>query len=326
MEQPSVASGFGASSTAGEVLRGIDLRGKLAVVTGGYSGLGHEMTHALAGAGARVIVPARRPMEARATLANMAGVSVVEMDLADLDSVRTFARDLVEEGNAVDIVIANAGVMACPETRLANGWELQFAVNHLGHFVLVARLWPLLVKASSARVVVMSSGAHATTNIRWDDPHFDKGYDRWQAYGQSKTANILFAVGLDAIGKEHGIRAFAVHPGNILTPLQRHLTRAEMVEAGWVDENGRLVDPSFKTPEQGAATAVWAATSPQLEGRGGLYCEDCGIAPVATLPGESGVQSYALDPGSAFRLWRLSAKLTGDDPADIGVEQARPSR
>lgn len=172
----------------------------------------------------------------------------------------------------------------------------------------------------------MSSGAHAITNIRWDDPHFDKGYDRWQAYGQSKTANILFAVGLDAIGKEHGIRAFAVHPGNILTPLQRHLTRAEMVEAGWVDENGRLVDPSFKTSEQGAATAVWAATSPHLSGLGGLYCEDCGIAPVATSLAEPGVQSYALDPGSAFRLWRLSAKLTGDDPADIGVEQARPSR
>lgn len=159
----------------------------------------------------------------------------------------------------------------------------------------------------------MSSGGHHNSAIRWDDPHWKTGYDKWQAYGQAKTANVLFAVQLDRLGQESGVRAFSLHPGGILTPLQRHLAKEEMVERGWIDEDGKLVNPdAFKTPEQGAATQVWAATSPQLAGVGGVYCEDCDIAEPAPADGErTGVQAYAIDPEQAARLWELSAELTG---------------
>ncbi|QFU89304.1 SDR family NAD(P)-dependent oxidoreductase [Amycolatopsis sp. YIM 10] len=308
--QHKIGSGFGHRSTAREVLSGIDLSGRLAIVTGGYSGLGLETTRALAAAGAHVVVPARRPAEAGEAVAGIAEVG--ELDLGDLASVRRFADRFLASGRGIDIFIGGAGIMACPETRVGPGWEAHFAVNHLGHHALVNRLWPSI--RPGARVVAVSSAGHQLSGMRWDDVHFERGYDRWLAYAQAKTANALFAVHLDALGREQGVRAFSVHPGAILTPLLRHLTRAEMVERGWVDEHGELADPEFKTPEQGAATQVWAATSSQLDGLGGLYAEDCDIAePTARADMVAGVREHAVDPGEAARLWALSARLTGVD-------------
>ncbi|OLZ56317.1 SDR family NAD(P)-dependent oxidoreductase [Amycolatopsis keratiniphila] len=310
--QHKIGSGFGARSTAEEVLNGIDLSGRLALVTGGYSGLGLETTRALANAGAHVVVPARRPADAEAALAGMPGTEVGELDLADLASVDAFARRFLGTGRPIDILIANAGIMAAPERRVGPGWESHFAICHLGHHALVNRLWPALKDGGGARVVTVASSGHHSSPMRWDDVQFERGYDRWLAYGQAKTANVLFAVHLDRLGADHGIRAFSLHPGAILTPLQRHLRREEMVERGWIDEHGNQADPDFKSPEQGAATQVWAATSPRLEGMGGLYCEDCDVAEIAAEEGEwVGVRPYAIDAGEAERLWKFSAGLTG---------------
>lgn len=309
--QHKIGSGFGARSTADDVLSGIDLSGSTAIVTGGYSGLGLEATRALAAAGAQVIVPARRRAVAQEAVAGIDGVETDDLDLADLESVRGFAERFLASGRDVDIVINNAGIMACPETRVGPGWEAQFATNHLGHFALVNHLWPAVARGG-ARVVAVSSGAHGM-GMHWDDVHFERGYDRWAAYGQAKAANVLFAVHLDALGRDAGVRAFALHPGSILTPLQRHLAKADMVDAGWIDENGTPTDPTFKTPAQGAATQVWAATSPQLAGMGGVYCEDCDIAEPAVDGTEGGVHAHATDPEQAARLWELSAGLTGVD-------------
>ncbi len=313
--QQPLGSGFGARTTAAEVLVGTDLSGRYAVVTGGYSGLGLETVRALADAGAAVTVPARRPDAARAALADVAGdVDVQELDLGDLASVRTAAQRLVDAGRPVDLLVNNAAVMACPETRVGPGWEAQLATNHLGHFAFTAGIWPLLTAGAGARVVALSSTGHKLSAFRFDDPQFATGYDKWKAYGQAKTANSLFAVQLDALGAGQGVRAFAVHPGGIMTPLQRHLPRAEMVAAGWMDEEGN-VDPRFKTPEQGAATSVWAATSAQLDGAGGVYCEDCDIAAPTEIGSPSarvrGVDAHAVDRADAARLWTLSEELTG---------------
>ncbi|WP_067462080.1 SDR family NAD(P)-dependent oxidoreductase [Actinomadura macra] len=321
--QHKIGSEFGAGSTAEEVLKGIDLTVRLALVTGGYSGIGLETTRALAAAGARVVVPARRRQAAEDAVGGIAGVEVGEVDLADLDSVRTFAARFLAGGRGIDLLIGNAGVMACPENRVGPGWESQFATNHLGHYALVNRLWPAV--RPGARVVAVSSAAHHFSRMRWDDVHFERGYDRWEAYGQAKTANILFAVHLDALARDT-VRAFSLHPGSILTPLVRHVPREEQIERGWIDEQGNQIGAGFKTPEQGAATGVWAATSPRLSGMGGLYCEDCDVAertpedapetvgrPEGAERPLSGVRSYAVDPGEAARLWDLSAELTGVD-------------
>jgi len=307
--QEPVGSGFGARSTAAEVVHGVDLSGRLAVVTGGYSGIGLETTRALVGAGADVLVPARRPDSARAALEGVPRTSVAALDLGDLDSVATFAGSVLAEGRAIDLMIDSAGIMATPETRVGPGWEVQLATNHLGHFALVNRLWPLIAQGGG-RVVSVSSAGHRRSPIRWDDPMFTRGdYDKWEAYGQAKTANVLFAVRLDELAATTGVRAFALHPGGILTPLQRHLPLAEQVAMGWVDEQGQpLVD--FKSTEQGAATTAWAATNPQLEGLGGVYLEDCDVARVSTGDGP-GVRPYAVDPEQAAWLWDLSAELTG---------------
>jgi NAD(P)-dependent dehydrogenase (short-subunit alcohol dehydrogenase family) len=315
--QHEIGSGFGARSTADEVLSGIDLTGKVAIVTGGYSGIGVETTRALRRAGAHVLVPARRPEVAQEALGDLDGVEVDTLDLGDLDSVRAFAQRILDSDRAIDILIDSAGIMACPETRVGMGGvrvEAQFATNHLGHFALANRLWPLLARGG-ARVVAVSSAAHRRSGIRWDDVQFQDGYDKWQAYGQAKTANALFAVQLDKLGQSAGVRAFSVHPGGIMTPLQRHIPKEEMVGLGWVDENGNPRTESFKTAEQGAATQTWCATSPQLEGMGGVYCEDCEIAEVVAEDSESasGVRDYATDVEQAARLWTLSAELTGVD-------------
>lgn len=298
-------------------MAGLDLSGATAVVTGGYSGLGLETTRGLVTAGARVIVPARRPGAARAALADVDGCEVIPMDLADLDSVRAAAAQINDSVDRLDLLMAVAGVMATPERRVGQGWEGQLAVNHFGHFALVCELYPLLAAGGGVRVVVNSSAGHTLTGIRWHDPHFRTGYDKWLAYGQAKTANALFAVQLDRLGRNDGVRAFALHPGKIITGLQREMTLQEQIERGWVDEHGTVIGADFKTPSQGAATGLWAATSPLLDGRGGLYLEDCDVARISA-PAEpmddDGVREYAIDPDAAARLWELSIAATGATP------------
>jgi len=316
--QHPIGSGFGATSTAAEVVAGLDLAGKNVIVTGGYSGLGLEVTRALVGAGASVTVPARRPGHARQVLddADLAEVDVEELDLADLASVALFAKAYLDSHRPLHILINNAAIMAAPLALVGDGWESQFATNHLGHFALTSYLWPALVAADGARVIELSSTGHKLSPIRFDDLHFQAGYDKWVAYGQAKTANSLFAIALDEFGREAGVRAFAVHPGGIMTPLQRHLSREEMIASGWMDEDG-TVNERFKSTEQGAATTVWAATSPQLAGKGGVYCEDCDIAeptdPTSPTARFRGVDAHAIDRDAAARLWKISAELTGID-------------
>src|SRR3954469_10235681 len=313
--QHPIDSGFGYRSSAAEVVNGIDLSGRTAIVTGGYSGLGFETVKALAGAGAHVIVPARRPAQAEDVLSEVGGTEVDELDLSDQDSVRAFAERFLDSDRTIDILINNAAVMACPEQRVGPDWELQFATNHLGHFTLANLLWPALERDGGARVIALTSTGHKITGILWDDIHFhETTYDKWVAYGQAKTADALFAVHLDHLGKDGGVRAFAVHPGGILTPLQRHLPQEEMVAAGWMDANG-TPDERMKTPEQGAATSTWAATSPKLAGMGGVYCEDCDIAkptdPDDPMRRYRGVDAHAVDRDNAARLWDISAEMTG---------------
>ncbi|MGW3963882.1 SDR family NAD(P)-dependent oxidoreductase [Amycolatopsis sp. NPDC005003] len=307
--QHRIGSGFGASTTAAEVLAGRDLTGRLAVVTGGYSGIGLETTRALAGAGAHVVVPARRRATAEKAVQDIENVEIDELDLGDLESVRAFAERFLASGRGIDVLIGSAGIMALPETRVGPGWEAQFATNHLGHFALVNRLRPAF--RTGARVVSVSSRGHHYGPVRFDDLNFERGYDKWLAYGQAKTANVLFAVQLDKLARDRDVRAFALHPGRILTDLVRHLDRQELVDAGMVDESGRVTGGA-KTPEQGAATQVWAATSAQLDGLGGVYLEDCDIAEPAPADGtRTGVKDYAVDPVLAERLWTVSAELTG---------------
>ncbi|MGW7089635.1 SDR family NAD(P)-dependent oxidoreductase [Streptomyces sp. NPDC054871] len=313
--QHKIGSGFGALSTADDVLDGIDLSGRTALVTGGYSGLGLEITRALTRAGAYVIVPARRPRIAEEALRGTDHVEVGPLDLADQVSVRHFADRFLATRRTLDILINNAGVMACPETRVGpdGTWESHFAINHLGHFALANRLYPALSRGEAARVVSVASSGHFLSGIRWADPHFREGYDRWLAYAQSKTANALFALHLDSLGATgSGPRAFSVHPGSILTPLQRHIPREEQIAQGWVTPDGTPAQ-GFKSPAQGAATAVWAATSPLLDGHGGAYCQDCDVAEPALTEDMliGGVKPWATDPEAAARLWQLSADITG---------------
>lgn len=313
LDQHPIGSGFRAKSTAAEVIADIDLSGHEAVVTGGYSGIGLETVRALVGAGAHVTVPARRLDVARDALEAFGDdVDVVAMDLADLASVRRFTEDWTTSDRPLHLLIANAGIMACPEGRVGPGWEMQLGVNHLGHMALYLGLEPALLAAEGARVVALSSIGHRIGGIQWDDPHFTTtAYDKWQAYGQAKTANALFAMAVDARGADRGIRAFSVHPGGIFTPLQRHLPLEEMVALGWKNADGTIPDAvkrGFKTPEEGAATTIWAATAPKLAGLGGLYCEDVDVAQLAgsVSPPHQHVRPWACDPDAAERLWALS--------------------
>lgn len=318
--QAPIHSGFGQSTTAKDVLAGLDLRGKLAIVTGGHSGIGVETTRALASAGANVLVPARNRQAAETALAGIAGpgiVSTATLDLMDGASIDAFASAFLTADPALHILIDSAGIMANPLTRDALGRESQFSTNHLGHFQLAARLWPALQRARGARVVSVSSRGHRISGVDFDDVQFQRReYHKWKAYGQSKTANALFALTLDALGKKHGVRAFSLHPGSIPTDLSRHLSHADMAAMGFRDEQGNIpADKAwqYKNVEQGAATSVWCATSPQLGGMGGVYCEDCDIS--AAVAGDeaepAGVRPWACDPAAAERLWTLSESLTG---------------
>jgi NAD(P)-dependent dehydrogenase (short-subunit alcohol dehydrogenase family) len=323
-QQVPIQTGFGATSTASEVLGDVDLIGKTVIVTGGYSGLGLEITRVLAGAGAEIVVPARTPQKAAAALRDLARVQQASLDLMDPASIDAFARTFLDRGGPLHILIGNAGIMATPLTRDLRGFESQWSTNHLGHFQLAAALWPALRRASGARVVSVSSRAHLLSGVDFEDPNFDRRpYEKFKAYGQSKSANALFALGLDTRGEDHGVRAFSVHPGVIVTDLVRDLTDDELkgrfgishgdplgyVPAGKSVSEGGV----FKSVAQGAATAVWCATSAQLEGRGGLYCEDVNIAVSvpADHPGQNGVRPWAIDRESAERLWSVSERLTG---------------
>lgn len=308
--QVPLRSGFDATTTAAEVIGSRDLAGTTALVTGGYAGLGLEITKALTAAGATVHVPARRIDVAASALAGTVDVRIGEMDLSDLGSVERYAEDLRAKGDHIDLLINNAGLMGCPLNRVGDGWESQFTVNHLGHYLLVNRLWPLL--AGGARVVAVSSAGHHFAPVQWDDIHFhNSAYDKWVAYGQAKTATALFAVHLDALGWHDGVRAFSLHPGSSPTELSRHLTQPDFDHLAGMYQSGALSGQVFKTPEQGAATALWAALAPQLAGRGGLYCEDCDIADPAPTDGRFiGVRDYACDPEQAQRLWQYSAHIT----------------
>ncbi len=314
--QQKIGSGFEAKSEPSQILEGIELAGKVAIVTGGYSGIGLETTRALAGKGMRVYVPVRDPDKAEANLADVEGeVIALQMDLGDLDSVETFVSEILERETSLDLLINNAGIMACPETRIGKGWESQFAVNHIGHFVLTRGLLPILLAADAPRVVCLSSIGHRRSDILWDDIHFtDTPYEKWTAYAQAKTANALFALGLDMKYQDQGLRAFSVHPGGIMTPLQRHLGNEEMQALGWTDADGNLSEQAaalFKTPSQGCTTTLWAATSPQLADTGGLYCEDCDVANLATedSPRYFDVAPHAASEESALRLWDLTEQM-----------------
>jgi NAD(P)-dependent dehydrogenase (short-subunit alcohol dehydrogenase family) len=319
-EQKPLPSGFGARTTAEEAMGTTDLRGKVAIVTGGHAGLGLETTRVLSNAGATVVVGSRDIGKAQKAVTKMKNVAVGELDLACPASIDRFANEFLRSNRALDLLINNAGVMATPLTRDERSYELQFATNHLGHFQLTARLWPALKKSGDARVVALSSRGHARGGVDLSDPNFNKRpYDKWAAYGQSKSANSLFAVELDKRGQKHGVRAFAVHPGGILTDLLKYMTDEELSAYGIYRENGVAKIPDvtkvperFKTVEEGAATTIWCAVSPQLNGGGGVYCEDCDIA--AMVPADSklnsGVRPWAVDKAAAEDLWSLSEKLT----------------
>lgn len=326
--QRPIGSGFNAASTSTEVIKGIDLTGKTAIVTGSYAGIGLETTKALVSAGATVIVPARDPEKAKKNLAGIANVELETMDLMNPVSIDKFSEKFLASGRPLHLLINNAGIMWAPLQRDSRGYESHFSTNHLGHFQLTAKLWQALKKANGARVVNVSSWGHHFSNIVFEDPNFNnREYDHLQAYGQSKTANILFSLELDNRGKNFGVRSYSLHPGSIVeTDLSRGLSNEELQSLGVYDENNNVIHDAskgLKTLSQGASTTVFAATSPKLNDLGGVYCENTEVAeldldnvddPTNRMNDASkieGVMPYALDEETAKRLWTLSEELTG---------------
>lgn len=311
-----ITSRFGARSTALDVVAGLDLRGRRAVVTGGASGLGLETSRALARAGAQVTLAVRNRAQGESAATTLraehasADVRVGLVDLADLTSVRRFAD--AWGATPLHVLVNNAAIMACPLTRTAEGWEAQFATNHLGHFALTTGLLPALLAGAPSRVVCLTSAGHKICGVDFDDIHFERrAYDKWQAYGQAKSANALMALHLDTLHARDGLTANAVHPGGIMTGLQKFLTHEEMQMRGWLKDDGTPLD-IFKSPEQGAATSTWAATAPELVGHGGRYLEDCNEGlPAAPTDRVTGFAPHIMDREGAARLWRVSQDLLG---------------
>jgi len=324
LQQP-IPSGFDARSTVQDVIKGIDLSGKTAIITGGYAGIGLETVKAFSAAGATVIVPARDTHKASKNLQGLLKVSVEPMDLMDPGSIDAFAEKFLATGSVLDLLINNAGIMWVPLLRDSRGYESQLSTNHLGHFQLTARLWPALKKANGARVVNVSSYGHQMAPFNFEDPHFrNRTYETLQGYGQSKTANNLFSVELDRRGQSSGVRTFSVHPGAVNgTELGRQAPMALFQQLGTHDADGNIlpeVAAKLKTLAQGAATTVWCATSPQLRGLGGVYCENADVAELDEGDIEHnyndplslrGVQPYSVDAENARRLWKLSEEMTG---------------
>jgi NAD(P)-dependent dehydrogenase (short-subunit alcohol dehydrogenase family) len=315
--QAPIGSGFTATSTASDVIKGVSLAGKVAIVTGGYTGIGLETTKTLAAAGATVIVPARSLDKARKNLEGVANVALEEMDLMNPDSIDTFAATFLASGRPLHLLINNAGIMFVPLRRNTRGVESQLATNYLAPFQLTARLWNALKKANGARVVNVSSQGHQFAPFHFEDPNFEnRAYETLQAYGQSKTAVNLFSLQLDNWAKAFGVRAYSVHPGNVWgTDLLREAPMELLQQFGFYDDKGNVVPQaiaSLKTVPQGAATTIWCATSPLLNSIGGVYCEDGDVATLALGQGIStGVKLYSLDAAYAKRLWRLTEELTG---------------
>lgn len=316
LQQPT-GSGFHAESTTADVIKGIDLSGKIAIVTGGNTGIGLETTKSLIAAGATVIVPARDVEKAKKNLQGLPHVEVESMDLMDPASIDAFAEKFLASGRPLHLLINNAGIMWVPLRRDKRGIESQLATNYLAIFQLTARLWPALKKANGARVINVSSHGHQFAPFDFEDPNFlHREYDTLVGYGQSKTAVNLFSVELDNRARSSNVRVYALHPGSIGgTELGREAPLELFQKMGFVDADGNLlpeVAASLKTIPQGAATTVWCATSPLLNQVGGVYCEDVDIAPLAADEGMSpGVKAYSLDEANAKRLWKLSEEMTG---------------
>jgi len=322
LQQP-LGTGYNAATTASEVIKGIDLSGKIAIVTGGNTGIGLETTKVLATAGATVIIPARDLEKAKKNLDGIANVELESMNLTDPDAIDAFAEKFLQSGRPLHLLINNAGIMWVPLQRDSRGIESQLATNYLGQFQLVARLWPALKKANGARVVNVSSYGHQMAPFNFEDPNFiNREYETLQAYGQSKTASNLFALELDNQAKAFNVRAYSLHPGSINgTELARDASTELFTQMGFFDEEGNIraeIVASLKSIPQGAATTVWCATSPLLNQIGGVYCEDADIAELdlgdfgqGNGLGTLGVQPYSLDESNAKRLWRLSEKMTG---------------
>lgn len=314
--QHPFGTGFNAKSTATDVIKGHDLTGKIAIVTGGNSGIGLETTKVLAIAGATVIVPARDVEKARKHLHGIPNVELEAMDLIDERSIDTFAQKFLESGRPLHLLINNAGIMWVPLRRDKRGFESQLATNYLGQFQLVARLWPALKKANGARVINVSSQGHQFSPFNFDDPNFrHREYETLLAYGQSKTASNLFTVELDRRSKDFNVRAFSLHPGSIHgTDLGREAPPALFQQLGFCDADGNILPEvlaSLKNVPQGAATTIWCATSPLLNNTGGLYCEDADVAALADdIPNAGGVRAYSLDEENAKRLWALTEQMT----------------
>lgn len=319
-----MAKTFDAKSTTDDVLEGVNLSGKRVLVTGASAGLGVETCRTLAAHGATVVGAARDLNKAKAATdvvrkgaKNGGSLELVELDLASLKSVRACADALVKAGKPFDVVICNAGIMACPQGKTADGFETQFGTNHLGHFVLVNRI-ASLIKKNGGRLVNLSSAGHRFSDVDLNDPNFEHTpYTEFGAYGRSKTANVLFAVEFDRRHKAEGIRATAVHPGGIMTELGRHMTQdlRDAMMKNITDANKAAGAPTFewKTIPQGAATTVWSGFVAPANDVGGKYCEDCHVAELQENPlARSGVRAYALDPEHAKALWALSEKMVGE--------------
>ena len=307
-------SSFGFESTTDEVLDGVDLTDVNVVITGTSAGLGVETARAVSARGATVVGVVRDVDKARRNLdeAGATNVDLYEADLASLASIRAFTDTFLADGHdRIDVLVGNAGIMACPQGVTTDGFELQFGTNHLGHFVLVNRLMPLLLTGTPARVVMLSSAGHRFSDVSLDDPGFERTpYDPWTAYGRAKSANIHFALELDRRVRDRGVRATALHPGGIITELGRHLTHETLTVLAEAQGDRNVV---FKSVPQGAATTVWAGFVADADEVGGHYCEDCAVAPLIDDPtGSPGVLPYALDPETAGALWTLSEEMVGE--------------